>query len=99
MLEILYQDQALVVCVKPFRVLSTDEPGGMPDLIRQAIGQPQAKVRTVHRLDQVVGGTDGLRTDRPRGLGALPADSGGSVPKRIPGGGPLASPVRCGNLY
>ena len=42
MLEILYQDQALVVCVKPFRVLSTDEPGGMPDLIRQAIGQPQA---------------------------------------------------------
>ena len=93
MLEILYQDQALVVCVKPFRVLSTDEPGGMPDLIRQAIGQPQAKVRTVHRLDQVVG------TDRPRGLGALPADSGGSVPKRIPGGGPLASPVRCGNLY
>ena len=23
MLEILYQDQALVVCVKPFRVLST----------------------------------------------------------------------------
>ena len=56
MLEILYQDQALVVCVKPFRVLSTDEPGGMPDLIRQAIGQPQAKVRTVHRLDQVVGG-------------------------------------------
>ena len=96
MLEILYQDQALVVCVKPFRVLSTDEPGGMPDLIRQAIGQPQAKVRTVHRLDQVVGG---LMVYGLTGLGALPADSGGSVPKRIPGGGPLASPVRCGNLY
>ena len=43
MLEILYQDQALVVCVKPFRVLSTDEPGGMPDLIRQAIGQPRPR--------------------------------------------------------
>ncbi len=56
MLDILYQDDALVVCVKPFRVLSTDEPGGMPDLIREALGQPHAKVRAVHRLDQVVGG-------------------------------------------
>ena len=56
MLDILYRDDALVVCVKPFRVLSTDEPGGMPDLIREALGQPHAKVRAVHRLDQVVGG-------------------------------------------
>lgn len=56
MLDILYQDEAIVVCVKPFRVLSTDEPGGMPDLIRETIGQPDCKVRTVHRLDQVVGG-------------------------------------------
>lgn len=56
MIDLIYQDQAIVVCVKPFRVLSTDEPGGMPDLIREAIGQPQAKVRAVHRLDQVVGG-------------------------------------------
>ena len=56
MLDIVYQDQAIVVCVKPFRVISTDEPGGMPDLIRQALDQPKAKVRAVHRLDQVVGG-------------------------------------------
>ena len=56
MLNIIYQDESIVVCEKPFRVLSTDEPGGMPDLIREAIGQPEAKVRTVHRLDQVVGG-------------------------------------------
>lgn len=56
MLEIVYQDEAIVVCVKPFRVISTDEPGGMPDLIREAIGDPKAKVRAVHRLDQVVGG-------------------------------------------
>lgn len=55
-MDILYQDDALIVCVKPFRVLSTDEPGGMPDLIREALGQPHAKVRAVHRLDQVVGG-------------------------------------------
>ena len=56
MLDIIYQDESIVVCVKPFRVLSTDEPGGMPDRIREAIGQPQAKVRTVHRLDRPVGG-------------------------------------------
>ncbi len=56
MLEIIYQDEAIVVCVKPFRVISTDEPGGMPDLIRETLGQPKAKVRAVHRLDQVVGG-------------------------------------------
>ena len=28
----------------------------MPDCIRQALGRPEAEVRTVHRLDQVVGG-------------------------------------------
>lgn len=55
-LDIIYQDAEIVVCVKPFRVISTDEPGGMPDLIREAIGQPHTKVRAVHRLDQVVGG-------------------------------------------
>ena len=56
MLDIIYRDEALVVCVKPFRVISTDEPGGMPDLIREALGKPGLKVRAVHRLDQVVGG-------------------------------------------
>ena len=43
MLDIVYQDQAIVVCVKPFRVISTDEPGGMPDLIRQALDQPRPR--------------------------------------------------------
>ena len=38
------------------RVLSTDEPGGRPDLVRQALGDPKADVRTVHRLDRVVSG-------------------------------------------
>jgi len=37
-------------------VLSTDEPGGLPDLIRQELGQPGADIRTVHRLDRVVSG-------------------------------------------
>ncbi len=52
----IYSDEHIVVCVKPARVLSTDEPGGMPELVRQALGDPNADVRTVHRLDRVVSG-------------------------------------------
>ena len=55
-MELIYQDQDIVVCVKPARVLSTDEPGGVPELVRQALGDERADVRTVHRLDRVVSG-------------------------------------------
>lgn len=55
-MEILYQDKDIIVCIKPPRVLSTDEPGGMPALVRQALGDEKADVRTVHRLDRVVSG-------------------------------------------
>ena len=51
---IIYQDKDIVVAIKPGRVLSTDEPGGMPELVRQALGTED--VRTVHRLDRVVSG-------------------------------------------
>ena len=53
-MELIYQDKDIVVCVKPARVLSTDEPGGMPELVRKALGTED--VRTVHRLDRVVSG-------------------------------------------
>lgn len=55
-MEFLYLDDSIAVCVKPSGVLSTDEPGGMPGLVREALGNPKADVRTVHRLDQVVSG-------------------------------------------
>lgn len=55
-MEILYMDYDLIVCIKPARVLSTDEPGGLPELVRQDLGDPKADVRTVHRLDRVVSG-------------------------------------------
>lgn len=55
-MEVLYLDEDILVCIKPPRVLSTDEPGGVPELARQELGQPQADVRTVHRLDRVVSG-------------------------------------------
>ena len=31
-------DADILVCVKPARVLSTDEPGGLPELLREALG-------------------------------------------------------------
>ncbi len=53
-MEILYADDCVVVAIKPPRVLSTDEPGGMPSLLREALGTED--IRTVHRLDAVVSG-------------------------------------------
>lgn len=55
-MEILYQDADILVCIKPARVLSTDEPGGLPGLVREYLCDPKADVRTVHRLDRVVSG-------------------------------------------
>ncbi len=49
-------DDEILVCVKPAGALSTDAPGGVPDLTRQALGDENAQVRTVHRLDRVVSG-------------------------------------------
>lgn len=55
-MELIYVDKDIIVCIKPPRVLSTDEPGGLPELVREALGNPKADVRTVHRLDRVVSG-------------------------------------------
>ena len=55
-MELLYVDEKIVVCIKPAGVPSTDEPGGLPELVRSALGDPKATVKTVHRLDQVVSG-------------------------------------------
>ena len=55
-MEILYADDRIVACIKPAGMPSTDEPGGLPELVRNALGDPKATVKTVHRLDQVVSG-------------------------------------------
>ncbi len=55
-MELVYVDEEILVCLKPARVLSTDEPGGVPDLAREALGDTDADIRTVHRLDRVVSG-------------------------------------------
>lgn len=55
-MEIIYKDEAVLVCIKPAGVLSTDEPGGLPELVRNELGDEKADVRTVHRLDRAVSG-------------------------------------------
>ena len=56
-MDLLYTDNRIVVCLKPAGVLSTDEPGGMPELLRRALGEDGTGcVRVVHRLDRPVGG-------------------------------------------
>lgn len=55
-MKLIYQDKQILVCTKPPGILSTDEPGGMPDLVRAGLGNKKACVRTVHRLDRVVSG-------------------------------------------
>ena len=54
-MDFIYYDKNLIVAVKPAGVISTDEPGGMPSLLREALGE-DTDIRTVHRLDQVVSG-------------------------------------------
>ena len=62
-MEIVYQDDSLLVCLKPAGALSTDEPGGVPELLRRELGDPTAELRTVHRLDRVAGGLMVLARD------------------------------------
>ena len=55
-MDFIFCDDNIIVCIKPAGVLSTDEPGGLPSLVREALGDVRADVRTVHRLDRVAGG-------------------------------------------
>ena len=55
-MNIIYYDNNIIVCIKPAGVISTDEEGGMPQLLREALGDENAAIRAVHRLDQVVSG-------------------------------------------
>lgn len=57
-LSVLYRDRDMAVIVKPVGVLSEDHPTEpcVPTMLRDAIGNPQAYVGTVHRLDKQVGG-------------------------------------------
>lgn len=55
-MNIVYMDDSILVCIKPAGVLSTDEPGGLPEMLRRETGDEKADLRTVHRLDRAVSG-------------------------------------------
>jgi 23S rRNA pseudouridine1911/1915/1917 synthase len=55
MIDIRHLDERVIVCIKPAGVLSTDEEGGLPQLLQEQLGL-EHRPRTVHRLDQVVSG-------------------------------------------
>lgn len=61
-MEIIHHDKDVLVCIKPAGVKSTDEPGGLSELLRTELGDPSANLRTVHRLDQAVSGLMVLAT-------------------------------------
>lgn len=61
-MDIVYHDKDILVCLKPAGIKSTDEPGGLPELLRKTLGEPEANLRTVHRLDQTVSGLMVLAT-------------------------------------
>ena len=57
MIQVLYEDKSLVVCVKPVGVLSAPEAGKRRDM--QTLLQKQTRayrIDIIHRLDQPVGG-------------------------------------------
>ena len=56
MIPIIYQDGDFLVCLKPSGILSTDEPGGMPELLKKEPGLADCEIRSVHRLDRIVSG-------------------------------------------
>jgi len=62
-MQIIHIDEKIIVCIKPAGVLSTDEPGGLPELLRQQLGDEAGDIRTVHRLDRVVSGLVVLARD------------------------------------
>lgn len=47
-MDILFQDRRIVVAVKPSGVLSTDEPGGMPALLRQELHTECIQIGRAH---------------------------------------------------
>ena len=55
MIDIRYLDERILVCIKPSGILSTDEEGGLPQLLQEQLGL-EHRPRTVHRLDRVVSG-------------------------------------------
>ena len=56
-MEILYQDNRILICIKPAGVIAAgDGPDAKPALLRAELADEHACVRSVHRLDAAVSG-------------------------------------------
>ena len=61
-MELVYVDDSIVVCVKPSGAKSTDEPGGVPELV-EAVRQYYAKLDIHYTADEILittGGSEAL---------------------------------------
>ena len=81
-MEIVYADPRIVVAVKPTGVLSTDEPGGMPQLLRQELMNVLKSLTP--REERVLTLRFGLDDGQPRTLEELGREftRSGSISKR-----------------
>jgi 23S rRNA pseudouridine1911/1915/1917 synthase len=75
-MNILFEDPNLLVCEKPAGVLS--EEGGMPELLRQAVG---GELYCVHRLDRETGGLMVYARTRQAAAGLSAAIAAGKLQK------------------
>ena len=80
MIEVVYSDKYLVVVIKPVGYISEDGDGSVPSLIREYLGDENAYVGVVHRLDKGVGGlmVYSLRPDvTPKLINEISSDGAG----------------------
>ena len=54
-MDLLYTDNRIVVCLKPAGVLSADEPGGMPELLRRAQGHTLVGLDAISLMESGLG--------------------------------------------
>lgn len=54
-IEIIKQNKDIILCIKPYGVISEDSPGGMPELLKKQL-KTKETFYVVHRLDKAVGG-------------------------------------------
>ena len=77
MLEIVYDDAHIAVCVKPVGTAAQGEaPGAMPQLLRAQLGCEA--VFPVHRLDQIVGGVMVYAKTQPAAAAPRPSKEVGA---------------------
>ena len=55
-MDIIYYDDNIIVAIKPAGVISTDEPGGMPSLLRQALGRLPEREKQIVSMRFGLGG-------------------------------------------